>query len=65
MVRILARLLTMARPNSPAMPPKHTKKVRLGIKMQPTWREKFIAEAGRRAVLLSNLAAKQFLVNRI
>ena len=32
------------------------------MKMQLTWREKFIAEAGRRAVFLSNLAVKQFVV---
>lgn len=27
---------------------------------RPTWKEKFIAKARRRAVFLSNLAAKQF-----
>ena len=29
----LAKIRTMARPNSPDMPPKRTKKVRLGIKI--------------------------------
>ena len=29
----LAKILTMARPNSPDMPPKRTKRVRLGIKI--------------------------------
>ena len=31
----LAKIRTMARPNSPDMPPKRTKKVRLGIKSGP------------------------------
>ena len=33
----LAKIRTMARPNSPDMPPKRTKKVRLGISTIKTW----------------------------
>jgi len=33
----LAKIRTMARPNSPDMPPKRTKKVRLGIKSINNW----------------------------
>ena len=40
----LAKIRTMARPNSPDMPPKRTKKVRLGIK----------SEVSLRAAILNN-----------